>query len=66
MSVLGRDENFDPQVDPVVRIEASQLRRRLERYYLNGGVNSGIRIDLPKGSYVPTFILSHLAPSRNG
>jgi hypothetical protein len=56
VSVLGRDENFDPQVDPVVRIEASQLRRRLERYYLTGGVNSGIRIDLPKGSYVPTFI----------
>ena len=32
VSVLGRDESFDPQVDPVVRIEASQLRRRLERY----------------------------------
>ena len=56
VSVLGRDENFDPQVDPVVRIEASQLRRRLERYYLTGGAGSGIRIDLPKGSYVPTFI----------
>jgi hypothetical protein len=56
VSVLGRDENFDPQIDPVVRIEASQLRRRLERYYLTEGAGSGIRIDLPKGCYVPNFI----------
>src|SRR4051794_35398560 len=56
VSVLGRDENFDPQTDPVVRIEAGQLRRRLERYYLTDGAGSSIRIDLPKGSYVPTFI----------
>jgi hypothetical protein len=55
VSILGRDETFDPQVDPVVRIEASQLRRRLERYYLTGGAGSSIRIDLPKGSYVPSF-----------
>ncbi len=56
VSVLGRDENFDPQIDPVVRIEASQLRRRLERYYLTEGAGSSIRIDLPKGSYVPVFV----------
>lgn len=55
VSALGRDETFDPQIDPVVRIEASQLRRRLERYYLTGGAGSRIRIDLPKGSYVPSF-----------
>lgn len=55
VSVLGRDDTFDPQVDPVVRIEAGQLRRRLEHYYLTGGAGSSIRIDLPKGSYVPSF-----------
>jgi hypothetical protein len=55
VSALGRDETFDPQIDPAVRIEASQLRRRLERYYLTGGAGSRIRIDLPKGSYVPSF-----------
>ncbi|HYI72002.1 MAG TPA: hypothetical protein VEX87_19740 [Skermanella sp.] len=55
VSALGRDETFDPQIDPVVRIEAGQLRRRLERYYLTGGAGSRIRIDLPKGSYVPSF-----------
>ena len=53
--VFGRDPSFDPQTDPVIRIEASRLRRSLERYYLTAGVQDTIRIDIPKGSYVPTF-----------
>ena len=55
ISVLDRDDTFDPQTDPMVRIEASQLRRRLERYYLTQGVNDPVIIDLPKGGYVPVF-----------
>jgi TolB-like protein len=55
ISVLDRDDTFDPQSDPMVRIEASQLRRRLERYYLIQGVNDPVIIDLPKGGYVPVF-----------
>jgi TolB-like protein/Tfp pilus assembly protein PilF len=54
-SVLGRDEAFDPQSDPIVRIEASRLRRSLERYYLKAGQSDPIRIDIPKWSYVPSF-----------
>jgi hypothetical protein len=34
---LGRDANFDPQNDPIVRVEAGRLRRTLEHYYANGG-----------------------------
>ena len=58
-SVLGRDEAFDPQSDPIVRIEASRLRRSLERYYLMAGQNDPIRIDIPKWGYVPSFQRSH-------
>jgi adenylate cyclase len=54
-SVLGRDEAFDPQSDPIVRIEASRLRRSLERYYLIAGQDDPIRIDIPKWGYVPSF-----------
>jgi adenylate cyclase len=54
-SVFKRDVEFDPQLDPVVRIEASRLRRSLERYYLKAGQDDPIRIDLPKGGYVPSF-----------
>ena len=32
--VFGRDSSFDPQTDPIIRIEASRLRRALEHYYL--------------------------------
>jgi adenylate cyclase len=36
-SVIGRDENFDPQIDPIRRIETGRLRRALEHYYLTEG-----------------------------
>ena len=53
--VFGRSVDFDPQLDPVVRIEASRLRRSLERYYLTTGKTDAVRIELPKGGYVPRF-----------
>jgi adenylate cyclase len=55
IDVFGRDATIDPQHDPVVRIEAAKLRRSLERYYLTAGREDPIRIDIPKGAYVPTF-----------
>ena len=53
--VFGRDDSFDPQGDPIVRIEAGRLRRRLEHYYGTVGRTDPIRIDIPKGAYIPTF-----------
>lgn len=53
--VFGRDASFDPQNDPIVRVEAGHLRRSLERYYLTAGRSDPIRIAIPKGGYVPTF-----------
>lgn len=54
IEVFNRDERFT-QDDPVVRIEAGRLRRALERYYLISGQNDPVRIDIPKGRYVPSF-----------
>ncbi|MFO1147641.1 MAG: hypothetical protein U1E62_04625 [Alsobacter sp.] len=51
--VLGRPESFDPQVDPIVRVEATRLRRALERYY--GRHADAMTISIPRGSYVPQF-----------
>jgi adenylate cyclase len=53
--VFGRDDSFDPQLDPVVRMEARRLRRALERLYLVDGDVGSVRITLPKGGYVPKF-----------
>ncbi len=55
VEVFGRDASFDPQSDPIVRIEASHLRRAIERYYLTAGVADPILITIPKGGYVPAF-----------
>ncbi len=53
--VFGRGAAFDQSVDPVVSIQASLLRRALERYYLTGGKHDPIRINIPEGTYVPVF-----------
>jgi TolB-like protein len=55
VEVLRRDVKFDPQLDPIVRVEATRLRRTIERYYAGAGVDDPVIIDLPRGSYVPTF-----------
>jgi TolB-like protein/tetratricopeptide (TPR) repeat protein len=55
VSVFGRDETFDYQADPVVRLEARRLRRDLDSYYVNAGSHDHVRISIPKGSYVPHF-----------
>lgn len=58
-AVMERPDDFDPQSDPVVRIEAGKLRRALERYYLGAGRDDPIFINIPKGSYAPTLEARH-------
>ncbi len=53
--VLGRKADFDPNLDPIVRIQAGRLRRALDQYYRVQGKSDGVVIDVPKGSYVPVF-----------
>jgi adenylate cyclase len=64
-SVLGRDDSFDPQSDPIVRIEANRLRGSLERYYLMAGQDDPIRIDIPKWRYVPSLRRVHSARDQS-
>ena len=63
--MFKRSVDFDPQLDPVVRIEAGRLRRSLERYYLKAGRDDPIHIELPKGGYVPSFAFSDPTPAAN-
>ena len=62
IAVLGRDERFDAQNDPIVRIEVGRLRRDLERYYEVAGRDDPIRITIPKGHYIPAFETRGEAP----
>jgi hypothetical protein len=52
---LGRDTDFDPQADPIVRVEARRLRDALARYYGGTGRDDPIVIELPRGGYVPVI-----------
>src|SRR6516162_6933330 len=56
VDALGRNGSFDPKADPIVRVEAGRLRARLSSYYEGEGKGDPIRIELPKGGYVPEFI----------
>jgi len=55
VDVFGRPQSFDPQTDPIVRVQARRLRAALEEYYAGEGAASPVRISLPVGRYIPEF-----------
>ena len=55
VDVFGRPQDFDPQVDPIVRVQARRLRGLIEQFYQGPGAAEAVRIDLPTGRYVPEF-----------
>ena len=55
IELYSRDGTFDPRQDSIVRVEAGRLRAKLREFYESRGGGAGIRIDIPKGSYKPTF-----------
>lgn len=57
VEALGRRASFDPQIDPIVRVEATRLRRALAKHYAGEGAGDPLVIDIPRGHYVPTFRL---------
>lgn len=55
VDVFGRPQSFDPQTDPIVRVQARRLRAALDEFYAAEGASSPVRISLPVGRYVPEF-----------
>src|SRR6266567_2267178 len=55
IEVFDRPSDFDPRTDTIVRVEAGKLRKRLQEYYDTEGATSVVRIEIPKGTYVPQF-----------
>src|SRR5450631_4052529 len=64
VNVLNKPVSFKPQHDAIVRIHAGRLRRALNYYYKESGLNDEIEISVPKGSYVPVMGKRH--PSDPG
>jgi hypothetical protein len=62
VEVFGREPGYDTNADPVVRISAGEVRKRIAQYYHESGRQSRIQIELPLGSYAPEFRLRDLGP----
>jgi len=61
IEVFERGAEFDPRLDPIVRVEASRLRNRLQKYYQSEPPGTTHRIELPRGGYVPVLTAVHEA-----
>ncbi len=57
VEVFHRQPDYDTNADPVVRVTAGEIRKRLAQYYLVPGRAHELRLDLPVGSYVPHFTI---------
>lgn len=55
VEVFGRPADYDTHIDPIVRVTAAEVRKRIEQYYQDAGHSQEIRIVMPAGSYVPHF-----------
>lgn len=55
VEVFGRRADYDTNQDPIVRVSAAEIRKRIAQYYHEPGHESELRIELPLGSYVPVF-----------
>jgi hypothetical protein len=62
IEVFGRSPSYDANADPVVRITAGEVRKRLMQYYYDGAHDGELVIELPSGSYVPQFRIPEVAP----
>ena len=63
IEVFKRDPDYDTAADPIVRVTAAEIRKRIEQYYQEPGHEGELRFSLPSGSYIPLFSTpSEVAP----
>ncbi len=55
VAVFNRPAGYDTSADTVVRVQASEVRKRLKYYFLSEGVHEPLVMELPRGSYIPLF-----------
>jgi hypothetical protein len=61
IEVFGKDPNYDTTEDPIVRVTAGEIRKRIAQYYQEPGHEQEIKLLMPSGSYVPQFYPPEIA-----
>jgi hypothetical protein len=56
IEVFGREPSYDANADPIVRITAGEVRKRLSQYYYDATHQGELVVELPIGSYIPVFL----------
>ena len=64
--VFGKKADYDTSVDPVVRVRAGEIRKRLAQYYLDADTDYEVRLELPPGSYRVQFAGNKAAAGTDG
>jgi hypothetical protein len=59
IEVFGKDADYDTASDPIVRVTAAEIRKRIAQYYQDPGHQDELRITLPSGAYIPQFHWPH-------
>jgi hypothetical protein len=55
VEIFERAADYDTNTDPIVRVTAAEIRKRVDQYYQNPKHSQEIRLFLPSGAYVPRF-----------
>jgi hypothetical protein len=64
VEIFGRPADYDTNTDPIVRVTAAEIRKRIEQYYQDPKHSQEIRLFLPSGSYAPQFAWpGHVSPA---
>src|SRR5271170_1081710 len=55
VEIFGKNADYDTASDPIVRVTATEIRKRIAQYYQDPGHENELRISLIPGSYIPQF-----------
>jgi hypothetical protein len=58
IEIFAKSVDYDPALDPIVRVTAAEIRKRIAQYYQDPGHQNELKVSLPPGSYVPQFQFS--------
>ncbi|RRA50172.1 hypothetical protein D1Y84_13040 [Acidipila sp. EB88] len=60
VNVFGRSRDYDRSQDNIVRVNATELRRRIDRYFETEGAHESLLFSIPRGGYTPVFFWREL------